>query len=237
MASWIARDVSFRCHTAVALLAVLTACGGQEGMSGNGIQSDGGDGGSAALHWFSLCGPPVAVVGDAGAADSGVAPCITEQEGDTCPSAGLECQPVNGTPLLCAAADPKLQTGGCPISSRRFKQDIRYLSDRDLERIAAGVEHIRLANYSYKSDPSARERLGFIIEDDPTSPAVAEGRTQIDLYGYTSMVVAAMKIQARKLEEQNAELGLLRRKIDALERRSASAATVSPPHGVRKGRK
>jgi hypothetical protein len=51
------------------------------------------------------------------------------------------------------------------------------------------------------------------------------------------MVVAAMKIQARKLGEQNAELGLLRRKIDALERRSASAATVGPPHATRKSRK
>jgi hypothetical protein len=128
-------------------------------------------------------------------------PSSAEQEGETCPSAGLECQPTNGTPLRCAAADPKLQTGGCPISSRRFKQDIRYLSDQDLER----------------------------IEDDPTSPAVAEGRTQIDLYGYTSMVVAAMKIQARRLEEQNAELGLLRRKIEAGVRKTALALAQPSP--------
>jgi len=217
----VARNRSFH-QTALALMAALAACSGADG---NAPQSDGGDGGATALHWFSVCGPPVGGVGDAGAADSGVVSCTTEQEGETCPIAGVECQPTTGTPLRCAASDPKLQPGGCPISSRRFKQGIRYLSDRDLERIAREVEHIRLAHYSYKSDPAARERLGFIIEDDPASPALEEGMTQVDLYGYTSMLAAALKIQARKLEQQSAELATLRKKINALERQQKAQRT------------
>jgi hypothetical protein len=97
-------------------------------------------------------------------------------------------------------------------------------------------EHIRLANYSYKGDPSARERLGFIIEDDPASPAVDEGKTQVDLYGYTSMLVAAMKIQSRKLEQQSAELTSLRRKIDTLERqRKPARKSNAAPRPVERG--
>jgi hypothetical protein len=218
MASSLARITLSR-SAALPLMAALIGCGASSGgeADGNGFDAGGGDGGTTALHWFSTCGPPVGFVGDAGPPDSGVASCTTEQEGEACASAGLECQPTNGTPLRCAASDPKLQPGGCPISSRRFKDDIRYLNDGDLERIAAEVEHIRLARYFYKSDPSARQRLGFIIEDDPDSPAVAEGKTQIDLYGYTSMVVAAMKVQARTLEKQSAELAALRQRVKALE--------------------
>jgi len=198
--------------------AALVACGGS-GQAADAGPSDSG----TALHWFSTCGPPVGSSNDAGQADAGVASCTTEREGDGCSSANAVCQPVSGTPLKCAASDPKLQPGGCPISSLRYKEDIRYLNDADLARIAAGVDQIRLAKYFYKSDPTARERLGFIIEDDPDSPAVAEGRTQIDLYGYTSMVVAALKVQTQKLEKQTAELKALRRKVDALERRSKAA--------------
>jgi hypothetical protein len=183
-----------RCSS-IALLALLCACsGGQE------------------LHWFSECGPPVCSQ-DAG---PGFVPCTAHNEGDACDQPGETCGTASGCsgPLVCAASDPKLQPHGCPVSSRRFKEGIRYLSQHDLAQLAAGVDRIKLATYTYKNDPAARERLGFIIEDDPASPAVADGKTAVDLYAYTSMLVAAMQVQAQKIEEQGAELAALRQQVE-----------------------
>jgi hypothetical protein len=160
----------------IALLALASACAG-----------------SPELRWYSEC------VGPACRPDEGV-PCTVHKEGDPCDQLGETCG-ISGAcvgPLVCAASDPKLQPGGCPISSRKFKDGIRYLGQDDLQRLAASVDRIKLATYTYKSDPAARERLGFVIEDDPASPAVADGKTAVDLYAYTSMVVAAMHLQARK---------------------------------------
>lgn len=167
-----------------------------------------------ALHWFNAC-PVGACSQDAGA---GVVACTAHHEGEACQDAGETCGTGGGCAgeLVCAASDPTTQPFGCPVSSRKFKQGIRYLNQKDLERIAASVDHIRLATYSYKSDPAARERLGFIIEDDPASPAVADGQTAVDLYAYTSMVVAAMKVQSQKLEEQGAEIAALRKQLETL---------------------
>jgi hypothetical protein len=190
----------------VVVAAGLFACGGQNS-------------GATGLQWFAECGPPIGSVDAGPSTHPGVPSCTTEQEGQSCAVAGSQCEPATGNTLVCATADPKLQFGGCPVSSRRFKNDIRYLSDTDLAQIAAEVRSLRLARYSYKSDPAARKHLGFIIEDSPDLPAVAEGLTQVDLYGYTSMVVAAMKVQAKKLDAQAEEIATLRRKIERLERR------------------
>ena len=197
----------------------------------SGIVLDSGSD-AGALRWFTTCGDPVCrSPSDAGATPRpGMVACTTEREGDACTAAGSQCDPGGdcGALLRCATADPKLGLGGCPISSRKFKDDIRYLNARDLEHVASDVEKIRLATYTYKSDPSARERLGFIIEDDPTSAAVADSKTAVDLYGYTSMVIAGMKVQTQRLERQDAELTALRRKVNALERASKGCAKPSP---------
>jgi hypothetical protein len=184
---------------AIAASVAAAACGSAQGP---------------ALRWFNAC-PVGACRQDAGA---GAVACTGHQEGEACQDAGETCGTGGGCAgeLVCAASDPATQPPGCPVSSRRFKQGIRYLDQKDLERIAGTVDHIRLATYSYKSDPSARERLGFIIEDDPDSPAVADGRTSVDLYAYTSMVVAAMKVQSQKLEEQGAEIAALRKELETL---------------------
>jgi hypothetical protein len=86
--------------------------------------------------------------------------------------------------LVCEDHDPK--QGGCPISSAKFKNDIRYLEPGDLERLRDETLKFRLTNYRYKPeftrDPDA-EHLGFIIEDNPQSPAVDRGHDRVDLYG------------------------------------------------------
>ena len=68
---------------------------------------------------------------------------------------------------------------------------------------------VRLATYNYKGqfgDPDVKH-LGFIIEDNPQSFAVDRGNDRVDLYGYLSMVVAAMQVQEKEIAE-------LRRQLD-----------------------
>jgi len=102
--------------------------------------------------------------------------------------------------------------GGCPISRRRAKRDIEYLSPSELDRLARDVAHLPLATFEYV-DPAlaGRRRLGFILEDAPGSFAVDPERSQVDLYGYTSLVLAASQAQARRIEALEREVRALRR--------------------------
>jgi hypothetical protein len=89
----------------------------------------------------------------------------------------------------------------CPISSRRAKKDIRYLSPEEVRATAAQALRFRLATYEYKAAPYAGHRhLGFILEDSPTAPAVDRDGDIVDLYGYTSMLLATVQAQQRQIE-------------------------------------
>jgi polyhydroxyalkanoate synthesis regulator phasin len=44
----------------------------------------------------------------------------------------------------------------------------------------------------------------------------------VDLYGYTSMAVAALQVQATRIAEQDAELAAQRARVEALESRLAA---------------
>ena len=100
----------------------------------------------------------------------------------------------------------------CPQSSRRVKKDIRYLSPAEIESTADQALHLRLATYEYKAAPYAgRRHLGFIIEDRPGSPAVDRDGDMVDLYGYTSMLLATTQAQERRIE-------LLRKQVEELSR-------------------
>ena len=101
--------------------------------------------------------------------------------------------------------------GPCPISTVRVKEQVRYLSSDELAQISRQVQQIPLARYRYVDPALGRgEKLGFIIEDLPAAtPAVDRERLMVDLYGYTSMLVAdAQARQARleALEKRLAEL-------------------------------
>ena len=126
--------------------------------------------------------------------------------GETCSVEGVDCGYFS---FECGVPDRVCthgiwtpgQTLGCPQSSRRFKKDIHYLSDENIDALAAQTLRLRLATYEYKSAPYAgRRHLGFIIEDSPKVPAVDRDGDMVDLYGYTSMLLATTQAQQKQIE-------------------------------------
>jgi hypothetical protein len=164
----------------------------------------------AELQWYETCGDPVC----RGWTDSGLPRCATETVGASCSEAGALCDPVDlcNAHLLCADADPRLQ--GCPISRAAYKQDVRYLGAADRDRLRDELLRFRLATYRYRGAPE-REHLGFVIEDEEPSAAIDSPRDQVDLYGYTSMAVAALQAQADEISALRREVGELRARLDA----------------------
>jgi len=188
-----------------------SSSGASSSSSGGGSSSSGGQ----ALKWYWTCGDPVcmAPTGDAGP--------LTNDAGVPCPAAGSSCSVAGqscgtsspgvncGATEVCAGQDPTMSRGGCPLSSRRFKDGIEYVDGEGLRALHDETVGLRLATYNYKgqyADPDPRH-LGFIIEDTPPrSPAVSWSRDRVDMYGYLSMVVATMQVQEKEIEELRREL-------------------------------
>jgi hypothetical protein len=185
-------------------------------------------GGGAAQRWFHTCGDPVC---GGWRAKPGIPLCNGEKVGSACKPLGASCDPHDDCNRLlsCATTDPTTSAGGCPKSRRELKRDIRYLSAEELRRYERELVELKLATWRYKQDP-ARERLGFIIDDHETSVAVDGSRDMVDLYGYTSLAVAALQVQARELETMRRELSALRKELAALKARPPRAF-LSPPPG------
>src|SRR5438552_4022574 len=165
------------------------------------------------LTWFYTCGDPVC--GGHGP-HPGVSPCSPGAvAGAACSPEGATCDPGDSCNqlLLCATSDPT-HGGMCPISRRAYKENIHYLNDADVERLHEELMRFRLATYQYKGAPSERH-LGFVIEDIEPSAAVGSGRNMVDLYGYTSMTVAALQSQAREIKVLKKEVVKLRRALQA----------------------
>jgi hypothetical protein len=165
------------------------------------------------LAYYATCGDVVCRVGPGTGADSGVASCGSIKTGDPCTVADAMCDPgtVCGVMLKCATG--RLDKN-CPISSAAFKKDINYLGAEDLEKLASTAQHIKLATYYYKDQkPEEQKHLGFIIQDDPNSPAVYTSRDKVDLYGYASMAVAALQVQNKQIAKLERELGELRAEL------------------------
>jgi hypothetical protein len=166
-------------------------------------------------RWYFTCGDPVCA---GPRPHPGVAACSFEDPGEACLPQGATCDPMDqcNRLLLCAVDDPTQGPGGCPVSRARFKREIAYLDEAELRRLHAEVRRFRLATYRYRGAGSAdRAHLGFIIEDVEPSAAVDAERDRVDLYGYASMTVAALQVQARQIESLQAELFALRRELDA----------------------
>ncbi len=163
--------------------------------------------------WFSTCGDPVCSIGGH-RPHEGVRPCgLNETVGKACRPKGAKCDPGSDCNelLLCTTENPARL---CPISRRRYKQNIRYLGADDLQRLHEKLMRHRLATYEYTSDPS-RSHLGFVIEDVEPSFSVDAERDMVDLYGYASMAVAALQAQQREIEQLKRELAALRRQMPA----------------------
>jgi hypothetical protein len=166
--------------------------------------------------WFLTCGDPVCT---GYRPPTGVPRCTNESAGLACPVEGARCDPADDCNrlLVCATSDPRV--GGCPISSRRFKRDVQYLTEAEREDCARQVGTIRLARYRYLG--SDEPRLGFVLEDDPPAAAVDRGREMVDLYGYSSLAVAALQVHERRIEALEREVQELR-----AERRSRGKAAA-----------
>ena len=198
-------------ESALILTAHLSGCGG-----------DGGGGKDAgtppALTWYTTCGDPVC---RGYTAPAGVSRCTTEMAGASCTTEGQRCDPMDSCNvlLICAKSDPKTGPGGCPISRREAKQEIAYLDDNARSRLADEIQRTKLATYRYKTGGPLR--LGFLIDDQPLSMSVDPSRDMIDLYGYTSMAVAAIQQQAKRIAALEAQLTELKQ--------AASCARPSVP--------
>jgi hypothetical protein len=170
------------------------------------------------LSYYSTCGYPVCQDGWQPTKD--VPLCTTEQQGAACQLQGQTCDPKAGCGqfLVCAGSDPKLQ--GCPISKAKYKSDVRYLDSAERQRLAGELLGTRLATYRYTAAGADGPRhLGFIIDDQPDSPAVDARRDMVDLYGYLSQSVAT-------LQEQQKQLAQLRRELEQVKAQCGQAATM-----------
>lgn len=184
--------------------------------------SCGGDPGSPTgpLVYYTTCGDPVCTTPDMGGwrPKPGISLCTTEKAGDSCTPDGKQCDPKSdcNEVLRCASKDPKSSPGGCPISRRAYKTGIEYLDADGLKRYADELKKLRLATYKYKS--GGPTHLGFIIEDVEPSVSVDSPRDMVDLYGYTSMAVAALKLQDQKIALLEQELAALKKALQVRSR-------------------
>jgi hypothetical protein len=143
-----------------------------------------------------------------------------------CTTIPPEC---NGTASCACMADcfcPQNDTNQCvpgqgylecmngAISRRELKTDIAYVDDAERALLADEALHTRLAEYRYKTDPESSQRhLGFIIDDMPNaSRAVQADKTHVDLYGYTSMLLATVQEQQKQIDELKKQVAAAKRK-------------------------
>lgn len=165
------------------------------------------------LSWYATCGDPVC---GGYRPKPGVPRCTAEQiAGASCAVKDQTCDPQSDCNelLRCTDADPAVM---CPISTRTQKDAIHYVNEQELQQLADEVAQVKLARYYYKQDTNKTPHLGFIIEDRPQSPAVERDRGRVDLYGYTSMAVAALQVQSKQLKAQQQQLEAMQREVATL---------------------
>jgi hypothetical protein len=169
------------------------------------------------LHWDLTCGDPACRVSpDGSILPTGAPPCGSTRQGDPCTGEGALCDPSVGCGGNLKCVTTPIDRSMCPISSAKFKKEIDYLTESDLQKVAASVQTIKLATYHYKDQrPEEQKHLGFIIEDNPDSPAVYTSRERVDLYGYASMAIAAVQVQNRQIQALEREIEELKAELSA----------------------
>jgi Chaperone of endosialidase len=209
----------FSCLVLLAAAAALAGCGsGDDG---------GGPPDSGAPQWFTTCGDPAC---GGYTPTPGATVCTDQQVGQACGALDTRCEIPDDScnaDLLCTTSDPATN---CPISQARFKHAIEYLGGEERGAAAAALLDLRLATYRYRgARDDGRRHLGFVIDDLPAgSPAVHVDGRHVDLYGYTSMAVAALQTQAEHVQRMEDRMAELEREVDTL-RRSLDAAPVCTP--------
>lgn len=168
------------------------------------------------LQYWRTCGDPVC---SGYTAPSGIPVCADETEGATCTDRGALCA-IDGDTcnvrLVCAVDDPTQGPEGCPISRASAKSDIRYVDPAERAALARQLHDIRLTTWRYTADPKRTSRLGFLLDDAPPAPTVLPHGERVDLYGTTSLTIAAIQEQQATIEALRAEVATLRAELDAL---------------------
>lgn len=223
-----------RIHRLAWLAAIAIACGGTTtdidggaDASSDGATSDGSKDASADVVAVDAaeCVPPDTTCATPCPSGTYCLKASGPQEHD------LGCTPIpaacNGTPSCdcmkdcfcsgstidtCSAGNGFLVCNNGTISRREFKKDIDYVSDAEREELARETLAVPLARYRYKTEAESQSRhLGFIIDDQPvSSPAVANDRTHVDLYGYTSMLLATVQEQQKQIDALRAQVEEMR---------------------------
>lgn len=134
--------------------------------------------------------------------------------GDVCggTTQGTTCDPIDACNALlqCDTSDPTLQSGGCPLSLAKYKREIHYLSSNERQKASEDLLKMKLATWRYRDGlDDGADHFGFMIDDVPGSAAVRPDGGHVDLYGYTSLAVAA-------IQQQQVELDALKVEIEAL---------------------
>ena len=159
------------------------------------------------LQFYTSCGDPVC--GGYTGSTEGLPLCEGEMEGDSCEQEGFECdlEDMCNRVLRCSSEDIAVD---CPVSKAKYKRDIQYISAERANELAIELQKMKMAEWEYRNDPiGEKTHLGFIIDDQPNSPAVHANGEQVDLYGYTSMAIIAIQqqqAQIQRLEQRIAEL-------------------------------
>src|SRR5882762_1521858 len=197
------------------MLAVLCVAGCGSSTSGSGTPDAGGgdDAGTAALQWWSTCGDLICLKHR----DAGIPACTTEMLHDRCTESGAQCDPGDrcNTHLICSDQDPRPSVG-CPISRASAKTEVSFLAPAELRAYRDEILALPLATFRYRGGGAAsRLHLGFLIDGHESLACVDPERDQVDLYGYASMAVAALQVQAREIEELTKEVAALKAEVKA----------------------
>jgi hypothetical protein len=168
-------------------------------------------------RYFFTCGDPVC----RGYVRPENVPACTaaQQAGRMCGAEGSTCDPADACNrlLLCSSEDPTQQPAGCPISLLAWKKDVRYLDEAERRRQHDALMRVPLATWRYLAEDAASPpRLGFLIDDVGSAACVEPSGRRVDLYGYTSMAVAAVQVQAGEIEALRGEVAALRREVARL---------------------
>ncbi len=174
-------------------------------------------GGAAGLHYLSDCSltHPIARDTCSGAAVSnrGLKSCtaLGVTRGQACASSSPSCFIPRACPdghqsvadfLVCADKAPER----CLTrSSRRYKNQVKYLSAAELGDLARQIQALPLATFRYKDQVGGDPRLGFVTEDAPAAPFVSADGSTVDLYALLAASIAAIQAQdarIRALEEE-----------------------------------
>ncbi|MCK6573592.1 hypothetical protein L6V77_21130 [Myxococcota bacterium] len=165
-------------------------------------------------RWYLTCGDPVC---RGHQPDPNIPPCDDAMFfGEACATPDVMCDPIDdcNARLVCTDVDPRL--GPCPISKRAYKDDVRYLPPTEVDAKASALLSVKLAEYRYtRETPGGKAHLGFIIDDGVPGDALRPSGDQVDLYGYTSLAVAALQAQARQIATLEARLAQLEAELGA----------------------